>query len=53
MLEGHNVVGRIWQYSTLVFGTPSLIDDSRGRQATGSSAIHAMVGYCGSSNTFV
>ncbi len=34
-------------------GTPSLIDDSRGRQATGSSAIHAMVGYRRSASTFV
>ncbi len=51
--EGHDAVGRIQQYSTLASGTPSSIDDSCGRQATGSSAIHAMVGYRGSASTFV
>jgi len=53
MPEGHDTVGRIQQYSTLVSRTPSSIDDSRGRQATGSNAIHAMVGYRGSASTFV
>ncbi len=51
--EGHDMVGCIRQYSTLASRTLLLIDDSRGRQATGSSAIHTMVGYRGSTSTFV
>ncbi|CAK9861010.1 unnamed protein product [Sphagnum jensenii] len=35
-------MGRIRQYSTLASGTPLSINDSRGRQATGSSAMHTM-----------
>ncbi len=46
-------MGRIRQYFTMASGTSSLIDDSRGRQVTGSSAIHAMVGYRRSASTFV